>query len=294
MNDSPLSPPQMTVGFLGAGHMGGAMLRGLAAASPRPALRVFDAAPGRAEALAAEIGAEAAASPAALAAACDVVVLAVRPGDLPSLLNSLADIFDPPTTRPPDHQTTRPPDHPTAPLFLSIAAGRTTAWLEERLPAGARVVRAMPNLGVSVGLGMTAYAPGARATEEDLAAAGRILSAFGKAIRLPESNLDAVTALSGSGPAFLAYALQAMADGGAALGLAAGDAAALALQTFLGTATVLSRPGAPSVPDFIAAVATKGGTTAAGKDVLDASDVRDVYARTLAAAARRAAELAAQ
>ena len=152
----------------------------------------------------------------------------------------------------------------------------------------------MPNLGVSVGLGMTAYAPGARATEEDLAAAGRILSAFGKAIRLPESNLDAVTALSGSGPAFLAYALQAMADGGAALGLAAGDAAALALQTFLGTATVLSRPGAPSVPDFIAAVATKGGTTAAGKDVLDASDVRDVYARTLAAAARRAAELAAQ
>ena len=278
MNDSPLSPPQMTVGFLGAGHMGGAMLRGLAAASPRPALRVFDAAPGRAEALAAEIGAEAAASPAALAAACDVVVLAVRPGDLPSLLNSLADLSD----------------HPTAPLFLSIAAGRTTAWLEERLPAGARVVRAMPNLGVSVGLGMTAYAPGARATEEDLAAAGRILSAFGKAIRLPESNLDAVTALSGSGPAFLAYALQAMADGGAALGLAAGDAAALALQTFLGTATVLSRPGAPSVPDFIAAVATKGGTTAAGKDVLDASDVRDVYARTLAAAARRAAELAAQ
>ena len=278
MNDSPLSSPQMTVGFLGAGHMGGAMLRGLAAASPRPALLVFDAAPGRAEALAAEIGAEAAASPAALAAACDVVVLAVRPGDLPSLLNSLADLSD----------------HPTAPLFLSIAAGRTTAWLEERLPAGARVVRAMPNLGVSVGLGMTAYAPGARATEEDLAAAGRILSAFGKAIRLPESNLDAVTALSGSGPAFLAYALQAMADGGAALGLAAGDAAALALQTFLGTATVLSRPGAPSVPDFIAAVATKGGTTAAGKDVLDASDVRDVYARTLAAAARRAAELAAQ
>ena len=270
----------LTVGFLGAGHMGGAMLRGLAAASPRPALRVFDAAPGRAETLAAETGAVAAASPSDLATGCDVVVLAVRPGDLPALLADLS--------------ATAPKDGAPRPLFLSIAAGRTTAWIEARLPADARVVRAMPNLGVSVGLGMTAYAPGTRATKEDLDAAGRILSSFGKAIELPESNLDAVTALSGSGPAFLAYALQAMADGGAALGLTPADAATLALQTFLGTATVLSRPGAPSVPDFIAAVATKGGTTAAGKDVMDASDLRAVYAETLAAAARRAAQLAAQ
>lgn len=262
-----------TIGFLGAGHMGGAMLRGLAAADFRPALRVFDAAPGRSEALAAELGAVAASSPADLAAGCDAVVLAVRPGDLPALLAELKD---------------------AAPLYLSIAAGRRIAWIEERLPAGARVVRAMPNLGVSVGLGMTAYAPGSLATDADLALAGRILSSFGRAMRLPEENLDAVTALSGSGPAFLAYALQAMADGGAALGLPPDASALLALQTFLGTATVLSRPGAPSVPDFIAAVATKGGTTAAGKDVLDASDVRSVYAATLAAAARRAAELAAQ
>ena len=78
----------MTVGFLGAGHMGGAMLRGLAAADFRPALRVFDAAPGRAEAIAAELGAVAAASPADLAAECDAVILAVRPGDLPALLRS--------------------------------------------------------------------------------------------------------------------------------------------------------------------------------------------------------------
>ncbi len=264
-----------TIGFIGAGHMGGAMLRGLAAADFRPALRVFDAAPGRAEALAAELGATAASSPADLAAGCDAVVLAVRPGDLPAVLADLAAAGS------------------TAPLFLSIAAGRRLAWLEERLPSGARAVRAMPNLGVSVGLGMTAYAPGARATADDLALAGRILSAFGKAVQLPEENLDAVTALSGSGPAFFAYALQAMADGGAALGLDPATASALALQTMLGTATVLSRPGAPSVPDFIATVATKGGTTAAGKDVLDASDARAVFADTLAAAARRAAELAA-
>ena len=264
----------MTIGFLGAGHMGGAMLRGLAASTPAPALRIFDAAPGRAEALAAELGAAAAASP---AAGCDVVVLAVRPGDLPALLEEMGGALSAP-----------------APLLFSIAAGRTTAWLEERLPAGTRVVRAMPNLGVSVGLGAAAYAPGAKATAADLAAARRILSAFGTAVELPEAQLDAVTALSGSGPAFFAYALQAMADGGAALGLAPADAAALALQTMLGTATVLSRPGAPAVADFIAAVATPGGTTAAGKAVLDASDARAVFAETLAAAARRAAELAAK
>ena len=110
---------------------------------------------------------------------------------------------------------------------------------------------------------------------------------------VPEENLDAVTALSGSGPAFFAYALQAMADGGAALGLDPATAARLALRTMLGTAAVLAKSGAPAVPAFIDAVATEGGTTAAGKAVLDASDVRGVYAATLAAAARRAAELAA-
>lgn len=271
-SSAPAASARPVVGFVGAGHMGGAMLRGLAAAAFRPALRVFDAAPGRAAALAAELGAVAADSPADLAAGCDAVVLAVRPGDLPDVLAAFGD---------------------AAPLFLSIAAGRRLAWLEERLPAGARVVRAMPNLGVSVGLGMTAYAGGSRATESDLALAGRILSSFGDAVRLPEENLDAVTALSGSGPAFFAYALQAMADGGAALGLDPAAASRLALQTMLGTATVLSRPGAPAVADFIAAVATRGGTTAAGKDVLDASDVRAVFAATLEAAARRAAELAA-
>lgn len=260
------------IGFVGAGHMGGAMLRGLAAAPFRPALRVFDADPARTAALAAETGAEAAASPAALAAGCDAVVLAVRPGDLPGVLAALGT---------------------AEPLFLSIAAGRRVAWLEARLPADARVVRAMPNLGVSVGLGMTAFAGGSRATDADLALAERILSSFGRAVRLPEENLDAVTALSGSGPAFFAQFLRAMARGGAALGLDPAAADALALQTMLGTATVLAKPGAPDADSFIAAVATPGGTTAAGKAVLDASDLDAVAAATLAAAARRASELAA-
>lgn len=269
----------MTVGFFGAGHMGGAMLRGLAASPAAPALRIFDAAPGRAEALAAQLGpcASASSSPADLAASSDAVVFAVRPADLPELLGTLRD--------------TLPAG--ISPLWISIAAGRTTSWLEERLPQGARVVRAMPNLGVSVKCGAIAFCAGAHTTPRDMEEAEAILSAFGIAVRLPEENLNAVTALSGSGPAFLAWALQAMIDGGAALGIPPNAATALALQTFLGTARVLTAPGAPSVPDFVAAVATPGGTTAAGKAVLDRSDARTTFAGTLAAAAERAAELAA-
>lgn len=255
--------------------MGGAILRGLAAAQEKPLLRVFDADPARLAAIAAETGARAAESAAECASGADAVVAAVRPADMETLLSSIA-----------------PAATPDGPLVLSIAAGRTTAWIEERLPAGARVVRAMPNLGASVRLGATAFSPGANATVKDRALALAVLSSFGTAVEMPESRLDAVTALSGSGPAFFAFALKAMADGGAALGLDPGDARTLALRTMLGAATVLSRPGAPSPEDFVASVATPGGTTAAGMEILGRSDLPAVFAETLAAAARRAAELA--
>lgn len=277
----------MTIGIAGAGHMGGAILRALAAGDAFSPLRILvcDAAPGRAEALAAQSGdsVEPAPSAEALAAASpDAILLAVRPADLDGACAQI-------------RAGLRAAGAASAsPLFLSIAAGRTTGWIEERLPPGARVIRVMPNLGVTVGLGASAYAPGANATEADLALADKILSSFGLAIRMEESRLDAVTALSGSGPAFFAWVLRALADGGVALGLSREAADALAMQTFLGTATVLSRPGAQSPSKFIDAVATPGGTTAAGKAVLDASDASAVLAATLKAAADRAAELAAQ
>ena len=265
----------MTIGIAGAGHMGGAILRGLATCPQKPALRVFDSDAARAAALAAETGACAAPDAAACAAGCDAVVCAVRPADMPALLAALV-----------------PAATPDGPLVLSIAAGRTTAWIESLLPPGARVVRALPNLGASVGLAATAFALGARATPADAALAQTVLSSFGAATALPESQLDAVTALSGSGPAFFAAALEYLAEGGAALGLAPETARALAVQTMLGTATVLARPGAPAPDRFVASVATPGGTTAAGMDVLSASDAKAVFAATLAAAARRAAQLA--
>ena len=264
--------------------MGGAILRALAAGDAFSPLRILvcDAAPGRAEALAAQSGGSVEPAPSAEAVAAaspDAILLAVRPADLDGACAQIRAGLRPAAA---------------SPLFLSIAAGRTTGWIEERLPQGAHVIRVMPNLGVTVGLGASAYAPGANATEADLALADKILSSFGLAIRMEESRLDAVTALSGSGPAFFAWVLRALADGGVALGLSREAADALAMQTFLGTATVLSRPGAQSPSKFIDAVATPGGTTAAGKAVLDASDASAVLAATLKAAADRAAELAAQ
>ena len=285
----------MTIGIAGAGHMGGAILRALAAGDVFRPLRILvcDAASGRAEALAGQAGPSVSPMPSAealAAAAPDVILLAVRPADLAGVCAQISAGLVAPARRPSSGVA---PDHRPAPLFLSIAAGRTTAWIEERLPSGSRVVRAMPNLGVTVGLGASAYAPGNHATERDLALAGKILASFGLAVRLDESQLNAVTALSGSGPAFFAWVLRALADAGVALGLDRGASEALAMQTFLGTATVLSRPGAPSPTQFIDAVATPGGTTAAGKAVLDASDAAAVLAATLKAASDRAAELAA-
>lgn len=265
----------MTISLIGVGHMGGAILKALInrnLAAPQDVL-IADAAPGRAEQLQAELGVRVAA-PAEMTAASDVIILAVRPGDLAGVLSTL------------------PRDAVQKPLFLSIAAGRRLAWLEGLLP-GARFIRVMPNLGVSVGLGMCGYARGALATDADVALTQTILTSFGKALPLPEEKLDAVTALSGSGPAFIAFALRSMIEGGMELGFTAEEASTLALQTFAGTAAVLTRPGAPDASAFIASVATKGGTTAAGMAVLDGSDIAAVYAKTLQAAATRSAELSA-
>ena len=260
--------------FLGAGQMGGAILDGVlrsGLAAP-DAVTVCDARPARAEELRATRGVRTAATPDEAVAGADVVVLAVKPQDLGPLLDGL------------DRAAL------ARPTFLSIAAGKPLAWLEARLP-GARVVRVMPNLAMRVGEGMSAFCPGSLATEEDVSRVRAVLEGAGRALRLEERHFDAVTALSGSGPAFLAVVLQAFVDGGVALGLAPEDARMLALQTFLGTAKVLAADGAPPLAAFVEAVTSAKGTTAAGREVLESSDVPAVVAATLAAAARRSHEL---
>ena len=261
----------MKISFLGAGKMGGAIIESLLKAKIARAsdVKVFDISAERVAQLEKRFKVKGAADAGAAVGGADVVFLAVKPQDLGALLAQVRS---------------------AAPLFVSIAAGKKTAWIEAALPPKARVVRVMPNLAVSVGQGMSGFCLGKNARKSDAKTAQKILSCTGKAALFEEAQLDAVTALSGSGPAFFASFLQAMADAGAALGLAPETAAELALQTMLGTAAVLSQTG-QAAEQFVKDVTSAKGTTAAGLEVLEKSALRSAVKRTLAAAARRSREL---
>ncbi len=263
---------RIRIGFMGCGKMGGAILDALLKAKiARPSdARVCDAVAERVAELEKTLHVRGALA-ADVVRGSDVVFLAVKPQDMGAALAAL------------------PADALAGPLFISIAAGRRLAWLEERLP-GARVVRVMPNLAVSAGLGMSGYCGGSRVRARDLKLAAKLLACTGMALEVPEAQMDAVTALSGSGPAFLAYALQAMIDGGVAAGLEEPVARAMGLQTMAGTAAVLAG-GETGVADFIRSVTSAKGTTAAGLAVLEGSALRTTMRRTIAAAARRSREL---
>lgn len=203
----------------------------------------------------------------------DVIVLAVKP-------QHLADVF-----------SGLPGDAAAGRMVLSIMAGKRIAGIESALP-GARVVRVMPNLPCVVGEGMSAWCAGRGATGADRERVVALLSAFGAAIEVNESQMDAVTALSGSGPAFFAWIMDRLAAGAVAQGLPPDTAMVLARQTMLGTARLLiDRETDPKA--LIASVASAKGTTAAGLAVLDGSDAGAVLERTIAAAAQRSRELSA-
>ncbi|MCB0975881.1 MAG: pyrroline-5-carboxylate reductase [Acidimicrobiales bacterium] len=172
---------------------------------------------------------------------------------------------------------------------LSIAAGVRIAALESALAEGAAVVRAMPNTPALVGMGAAAVAGGSAATAEDLAWAEEILGAVGKVVRVDEAQLDAVTGLSGSGPAYVFLVAEALIDAGVEQGLARPVATDLAVQTLRGAAELLA--GGQSAPDLRAAVTSPGGTTAAGLRALEDAAVRAAFARAVAAATERSREL---
>lgn len=177
-------------------------------------------------------------------------------------------------------------------LILSIAAGVTIDKLRGWLHPTARVVRSMPNLLLQIGAGASAYAGASNATDADLALAERVLAASGKAWRVEEKQLDAVTALSGSGPAYVFHFIEALTRGGVALGLSHELAKNLALQTVLGSAQLAAH--SPHTPlELAAQVKSPRGTTLAGCAVLEENDALDqLVARCMAAARTRAEELA--
>jgi pyrroline-5-carboxylate reductase len=174
---------------------------------------------------------------------------------------------------------------------ISIMAGVSCATLARTLPS-ARIVRTMPNLGLSVGLGMSAACAGPGATRDDLALTHAILGASGRVVDLPESLMDAFTAVAGSGPAYVFLLAEAMQDGARALGLDDAQADAIVRQTILGAATMLARD--PRRADELrAGVTSKGGTTQAALTVLGEAGVRDALVRAIAAARNRGRELGA-
>lgn len=176
-------------------------------------------------------------------------------------------------------------------VLVSIVAGKKLSGLRRAFGAKVRMLRVMPNLALRANAGMCAICAASNAKKSDVAAVERILGGAGATAVLKERDFDAVTALSGSGPAYFAYMEEAMAEAGVKLGLKPDVARLLAEQTMYGTAKFLRESGMPLKP-FIDGVCTKGGTTAAGMEKLAASDFKDVVAATLAAAAQRSKELA--
>jgi pyrroline-5-carboxylate reductase len=263
-----------TVALLGGGKIGEALLSGLLRGARTPAdLVVSEKHPERAAYLAARHGVKTVDVPAA-AEAATTLVLAVKPQDIDSLLAELAGAVT--------------PRH----LVVSVAAGVTTGHIERHLPAGVPVVRCMPNTPALVDQAMTAISPGAHADDAHLATAEELLAAVGRVVRVPEAQLDAVTALSGSGPAYFFYLVEAMIDAGILLGLPRALAADLIVQTAVGAATMLRDSGEHPV-QLREAVTSPGGTTIAAIRELEVHGVRAALLAAIEAAAKRSRELGA-
>jgi len=258
--------------MMGGGKMGEALLGGLLQAGWATAeqLAVVEKLPARAEELRASFPGVTVLAEAVPAAA---VVLAVKPNDVPGACRSLAALGDGAPRR-----------------VLSIAAGVTLAALESSFAAEVAVVRAMPNTPALVGRGAAAIAAGRAAGAEDLAWAQSILAAVGTVVTVTEAQLDAVTGLSGSGPAYVFMVAEALIEAGVLCGLTRPVAQELAVQTLLGSATLLAA-GGRSAADLRADVTSPGGTTAAGLRVLEQRALRAALIDAVAAATARSAEL---
>jgi pyrroline-5-carboxylate reductase len=260
------------LGFIGAGSMGAAIIRGLLAAGrvvPKNLL-FYDPDPGRKLAME---GLKVPAAPdnAALLKSAQVVLLAVKPQIIQAVLAGIKEYAQ------------------ARHLIISIAAGVALATLEAALPES-RLIRVMPNAPTMVGAGMAALAPGSRATEEDLALARELFGAVGRAVVVEEKLLDAVTGLSASGPAYVAVFIEALADGGVKMGLPRPLALELAAQTVLGSARLcLEAELHPGV--LKDQVTSPGGTTIAGLHALETGAFRATVISAVEAATRRAREL---
>jgi pyrroline-5-carboxylate reductase len=268
--------PKVELAILGAGVMAEAIARGILRGGTISATNIIaaDISPQRRELFQSILGIAATPDAAAAAANAGIVLLCVKPYQIEEVLNSIRAAVDDKT------------------LFISIAAGIGTGFIENILGSGKswRVIRAMPNTPMLVGEGMVALAAGKNASEADLATGRRIFESGGKVIVLSEEKIDAVTAVSGSGPAYYFYLTEQLMRAGAELGLSDAEARALAIQTAVGAAKMMAQ-GMDSPADHRRRVTTPNGTTHAAIQHMESNRWPDITVEALKAAARRSREM---
>ncbi len=262
------------IGFLGAGNMAAALIQGLLQSHVLLPQAIFasDLKPERLKYLQEAYGIRATADNHALLRESDLVVLSVKPQSIDKVLTEVGS-------------DVRPEQ-----IVVSVAAGVPIDALEARLPKGSRVIRAMPNTPATVLAGATAISAGAHAYEDDLRIARELFEAVGRVVVLDESLLDAVTGLSGSGPAYAMVIIDALADGGVKVGLHRDTALLLAAQTIFGSAKLMLETG--EHPGRLKDMVTSpGGTAIAGLHTLESGALRKTLIDAVEAATRRSAEL---
>jgi pyrroline-5-carboxylate reductase len=265
--------PQTAI--LGAGVMGETLLSGLVRAGRRvDDLLVGEKRPERARELEERYGVLVVSNLEA-ARKADTLALVVKPQDMGDLLDEIA------------------PELRSGQLVVSLAAGITTAFIEARVPDGVAVVRVMPNTPALVDEGMAAISPGSHCDDHHLAEAEELMGSTGRVLRVPERQMDAVTAISGSGPAYIFFVVESMIEAGVHLGLPRSTATELVVQTVVGSAKLLRETGEhPTV--LREQVTSPGGTTAAAIRELESHRVRAAFMTAMEAARNRSHDLAGE
>lgn len=264
---------KLQLGVIGGGNMAEAIVRGALAVNflQRDDIIISDVSPQRREKLAQETGVRCVEDN-LLPAGCPTVLLAVKPQMMAPVLDQVATAVR------------------ADALVISIAAGVKTESIDQRLGGRGRVVRAMPNTPMMAAQGTTAICAGPRATQEDLAWAQSLFAASGQACRVDESMMDAVTAVSGSGPAYFFYLVEAMIEAGVAEGLSQEVATKLAVGTCAGAGALLLETG--EKPELLRAkVTSPNGTTQRAIETMDAAGVKAALVTAVRAAAQRSREL---
>ena len=265
------------IGFLGGGNMAAALIRGLLHSETMAAdqIRASDVKAERLAELREKYGIQTSLDNDEIVRWADIIVIAVKPQIVDRILAPIGVAMSPDD------------------LVISIAAGVPLEAFESRLPKGARVIRSMPNTAAMALAAATAIAPGAHATEDDIATAKALFEAVGRCVVLDESLLDAVTGLSGSGPAYVMLMIEALADGGVKVGLGRDTALLLAAQTVYGAAKLQLETG--EHPGRLKDMVTSpGGTAIAGLHTLESGGLRRTLIDAVEVASNRSAELGAQ